>query len=90
MYGDFINCLKMTDLKNIIEISFPYDDVSVTCVIVHIVMFFFSSFFIFIFILVGVGRPSDGAQCPHKVRLIAEIPAKKGKTKYIICIAQYI
>jgi len=38
------------------------------------------SFFLFLFLfLVGVGRPSGSVQNQHKARLIAEIPAKKGK-----------
>jgi len=38
------NCLKMTDLKNIIEILFPDDGVSVICVTVH-VLYCVSSFY---------------------------------------------
>jgi len=48
----FTNCLKMTDLKNIIKVLFPDDGVSVICVTVHAILFFL---FIFIFILVGMG-----------------------------------
>jgi len=43
----------MTDLKNIIQVSFPDDGVSV-CVIVHIV-YFFLFLFLFFFIFSGYG-----------------------------------
>jgi len=57
----------MTDLKNIIEISFPDDDVSVFYYMCYCVLFFslFIFTFIFIFILVGVGRPSIGMQSEY-------------------------
>jgi len=55
----------MTDLKNIIEISFP-DGVSVFYYMCYCVLFFsfFSLLFLFLF-LVGVGRPSSGMQSKY-------------------------
>jgi len=84
----------MTDLKNIIEVSFPDDGVSV-CVFVHIVYFsFFIFYFLFLFLflfLVGVGRPPGGNKCTYKTRIVAEVSAKEGKQNiYIICIVQYV
>jgi len=48
----------MTDLKNIIEVSFPDDGVSTICVIVQYCFFPFYFYFYFYF-LVGVGRSSS-------------------------------
>jgi len=84
----------MTDLRNIIEVTFPDDGVSVLYVRYIIVLYycFFHFIFIYLFLfLVGVDRPPGSVQSQHKARIIAEIPAKKGKTNiYIICIVQYV
>jgi len=69
------------DLKNIIEITFPDNGVSVLyymCVIVHVVILFFIFIFIFIFIFGGCG--STVGRSRHITCPIAEIPTKKGKT----------
>jgi len=55
---------NLADLKNIIQVSFPDDDVSVLCymcdcVYSNTVFSFFYSYFYFYF-LVGVGRSSGG------------------------------
>jgi len=77
----------MTDLKNLIEITFPDDGVSVLYVLLCI---FFNFYFLFLFFLflfiVGVGRPlggDTGEYYPYAVA--AAISAKEGKLNiYII------
>jgi len=51
------------DIKNILEITFPDDGVSVFICVMCCVFFFF--IFIFIFILVDVGRSSGGDTRQH-------------------------
>jgi len=69
----------MTNLKNINEVSFPDDGVSVICVIVHIVMLFFFLFLFSFLFLVGVGRPSGGDTHEHYPYTVAAISKKESK-----------
>jgi len=74
----------MTDLKNLIQVSFPDAGVSV---IVYAVIVFFPFLFLFSFLflfLVDVGRsPNDNTDITSMVSL--RFPRKK-ISEYIICI----
>jgi len=73
----------MTDLKNIIEVSFPDDGVSTLyykcdCAYCNTVFSFFYFYFYFLFLFL-VGRSPSGDKSEYKKYRIAEIPAKESK-----------
>jgi len=70
----------MTDLKNIIEISFP-DGISVVCVTVHAILFF--PFFIFIFIFSGCGSPRQAVTRVNVTHMLSLFRRKKVRRIFI-------
>jgi len=80
-----------TDLKNLIEVTFSDDGVSVFICVMCCVFFLFTFIFIIIFILVDVGRPSGGDTRKHYPHAVAAVSKKEGKlNNFIICVTQFI